>query len=264
MAKINAGLLGGFSGKLGTMVGAIVKGQSTVRAYQKHVTNPKSARQMQVRDQFNQVWAFVRFWITEAYKKTNMLGYGIVGGMQFMAGQFMKKYDYMRMNPDDIALINSPWLRKTICNGVTFREDLLSQWTAGDGNHLLPRNIVVPISETPAFRYFGSDVPLSGHITIAYFDAYTDMQQEPRMQFYKTPYLLVEETPNEIGMPPIAGWQANKAACGFWNIIYKVDLAKNVIIELYNMDGVTNVNMNMGITGALPMESGNCNLQLGA
>lgn len=262
MAKISAGLLGGFSGKLGTMVGAIVKGQSTVRAYQKYVTNPKSARQMQVRDQFSRVWSFIHSSVTAAYKKTNMLGYGVVGGMQFMAGQFLAKYDYMRLNPADIALELNKWFRKTICNGVTFREDLFANWHNEGGPHFVPDGVTTPEGALTVYSYFGSDVPIEGRITIGYIDPYEDMASEPLLNLRETDYLIIEDTPNEIGLPAVAGWQSSKAACGFWNYIYKVNFAEIVNFEIYNMGAATHLNINIGVTGAQPMESGNCRVAL--
>lgn len=263
MGKISAGLLGGFSGKVGTMVGAIVKGQATVRAYQKYVTNPKSARQMQVRDQFKRVNEFVRHNFDLVYRKVNMLGYGRTGNFQFIVGEFAKRYDFMRLNPLQITLSEMPWIRKTISSGVTFREDLFSDWDLlTDTAHPLPVGVTAPIG-TPKKYYFGSDVPLEGTIVFAYFDAYEDMAQEPTLQMRQDGYKIIPSTANETGLPQVGGWHLAKADAGTWNYIYSVDFGKNFLIEIYNMGASSlEINVNVGVAGLHPMDSGNLRFPL--
>lgn len=52
MAILDQGLLGGYSGKLGTTVGASWKGINVVRAYQPNVANPKTPKQVEHRTNF--------------------------------------------------------------------------------------------------------------------------------------------------------------------------------------------------------------------
>lgn len=52
MAKINMGILDGFIGKVGTVVGFKHFGKSIMRAYQKAVKNPRTAEQRLVRAKF--------------------------------------------------------------------------------------------------------------------------------------------------------------------------------------------------------------------
>ena len=60
MAKIAMGILGGFSGKVGTVVGSIWKGIATIRAYVANVTNPKTPAQLDQRAQFSLIGGFLR------------------------------------------------------------------------------------------------------------------------------------------------------------------------------------------------------------
>ena len=52
MAKINLGILGGFMGKVGTVVGYFWKGKAVMRSYTRSVRNPKSSTQQELRQRF--------------------------------------------------------------------------------------------------------------------------------------------------------------------------------------------------------------------
>lgn len=52
MGKFNQGILGGFTGKVGSVVGSRSRGQWIYRAYQGIVTNPKTIAQTKQREQF--------------------------------------------------------------------------------------------------------------------------------------------------------------------------------------------------------------------
>lgn len=58
MAKIEQGILGGFSGRVGTVVGYQRHGQWFVRAYQPHIKDRKSAAQLRQRGRFKQMIQF--------------------------------------------------------------------------------------------------------------------------------------------------------------------------------------------------------------
>lgn len=60
MATINQGILGPFSGKVGTVVGAIWKGIATIRGYNSNVTNPNTPAQQEQRAKFSMMVAFLR------------------------------------------------------------------------------------------------------------------------------------------------------------------------------------------------------------
>lgn len=55
MGRLDKGLLGGYTGKLGTTVGSTWKGINVVRTYQPNVSNPRSDKQVEHRSLFSQV-----------------------------------------------------------------------------------------------------------------------------------------------------------------------------------------------------------------
>lgn len=55
MARLDKGLLGGYTGKLGTTVGSSWKGINVVRTYQPNVANPNSQAQQDQRSAFKQI-----------------------------------------------------------------------------------------------------------------------------------------------------------------------------------------------------------------
>jgi hypothetical protein len=55
MGKINQGILGGVSGRVGSVVGASWKGVPTIRVYQPNVSNPQTAAQTTQRTAFSNI-----------------------------------------------------------------------------------------------------------------------------------------------------------------------------------------------------------------
>lgn len=60
MAKFVNGILGGFSGKVGTVIGACWKGIDYMRALATSITNPRTPAQLEQRAKFSLVIAFLR------------------------------------------------------------------------------------------------------------------------------------------------------------------------------------------------------------
>ena len=60
MAILRSGILGGFAGKVGTVVGSIWKGISTMRAYVANVTQPGSPAQLEQRAKFGLMMNFLK------------------------------------------------------------------------------------------------------------------------------------------------------------------------------------------------------------
>lgn len=86
MGKINQGILGGFSGKVGTVVGSFWKGKATMRAMPSHVANPNTPAQQAARNIF----------------KT--LGTPIARLTPFINKTFAIGADAMRITPDNLAM----------------------------------------------------------------------------------------------------------------------------------------------------------------
>ena len=60
MGTIKQGILGGFSGKVGTVIGSSWKGISYMRGQAQHVKNPRSAGQLNQRSKFNLALNFLQ------------------------------------------------------------------------------------------------------------------------------------------------------------------------------------------------------------
>ena len=68
MGRLDKGLLGGYTGKLGTTVGSTWKGINVVRTYQPNVANPRSDKQVEHRSLFSQVTAIGSLLLADVVK----------------------------------------------------------------------------------------------------------------------------------------------------------------------------------------------------
>lgn len=68
MARLDQGLLGGYSGKLGTTVGATWKGINVVRTYQPNVANPNTQLQRDHRYKFKEIAQLGSFFLASMVK----------------------------------------------------------------------------------------------------------------------------------------------------------------------------------------------------
>lgn len=68
MARLDQGLLGGYSGKLGTTVGATWKGINVVRTYQPNVANPNTKSQRDHRYKFREIAQLGSFFLASMVK----------------------------------------------------------------------------------------------------------------------------------------------------------------------------------------------------
>ena len=68
MARLDQGLLGGYSGRLGTTVGATWKGINVVRTYQPNVANPQTQAQTDQRQLFRDVVQFGSYYLADVIK----------------------------------------------------------------------------------------------------------------------------------------------------------------------------------------------------
>lgn len=68
MARLDQGLLGGYSGKLGTTVGATWKGINVIRTYQPNVANPNTQLQRDHRYKFREIAQLGSFFLASMVK----------------------------------------------------------------------------------------------------------------------------------------------------------------------------------------------------
>lgn len=113
MAKISAGYMGPFTGKLGTGVGYTWNGKWCVRAYQPDVKNPRSAAQVEHREMFKQEvqlaakmkWA-VNATLTDLARKNGMTAYNLFvkenqHAFGYADGELLVDYESLRLSMGD-------------------------------------------------------------------------------------------------------------------------------------------------------------------
>ena len=135
MARLDQGLLGGYSGKLGTTVGATWKGINVVRTYQPNVANPKTQQQTNQRALFRDVTQFASFFLGNLVKPfwdrqaKQMSGFnafvsanvksmkvlGVFNSHQLIIGQGrMGHVDIKFSLPDSEPVLDLRWNSKTL------------------------------------------------------------------------------------------------------------------------------------------------------
>lgn len=102
MARLDQGLLGGYSGKLGTTVGATWKGINVVRTYQPSVANPNTQLQRNHRYKFREIAQLGSFFLASMVKPfwdkaaKKMSGYNAFVSMNARAMKDSLQFDPMK------------------------------------------------------------------------------------------------------------------------------------------------------------------------
>ena len=102
MARLDQGLLGGYSGKLGTTVGATWKGINVVRTYQPNVANPNTKLQRDHRYKFREIAQLGSFFLASMVKPfwdkgaKKMSGYNAFVSMNTRAMADSLQFDPMK------------------------------------------------------------------------------------------------------------------------------------------------------------------------
>lgn len=102
MARLDQGLLGGYSGKLGTTVGATWKGINVVRTYQPNVANPNTQLQRDHRNKFREIAQLGSFFLASMVKPfwdkaaKKMSGYNAFVSMNTRAMRDELQFDPMK------------------------------------------------------------------------------------------------------------------------------------------------------------------------
>lgn len=102
MARLDQGLLGGYSGKLGTTVGATWKGINVVRTYQPNVANPNTQLQRDHRYKFREIAQLGSFFLASMVKPfwdkaaKQMSGYNAFVSMNTKAMRDELQFDPMK------------------------------------------------------------------------------------------------------------------------------------------------------------------------
>ena len=133
MGRLDKGLLGGYTGKLGTTVGSTWKGINVLRTYQPNVANPRSDKQVEHRSLFSQVTEIGSLLLADVIKPLwdrnakQMSGYNAFIQANMLAVSKTKK-----LSPERFVLANgrigncnpSYTMTESVFN-VTWREDFL-------------------------------------------------------------------------------------------------------------------------------------------
>ncbi|MBQ3843727.1 MAG: hypothetical protein II817_01950 [Bacteroidales bacterium] len=84
MGTIKQGILGGFNGKVGTVVGSSWKGEAYMRGLAQHVKNPKSEKQLEQRHKLDiaqkfmkQALQFINLGLKDVAKKQSPFNYAV-------------------------------------------------------------------------------------------------------------------------------------------------------------------------------------------
>ena len=115
MARIDYGIMGGFSGKVGTVVGYYWNGKPCMRAYKRYVNNPRTEAQQEHRTLFKQEvqlaakmrWA-VTTTMTEAAREAGMTSYNLFVHMNQHAftmsdNRLVVDYSRLMLSMGDVA-----------------------------------------------------------------------------------------------------------------------------------------------------------------
>lgn len=140
MAKQSDGYLGGFSGKLGPVVGYKWNGKWCLRAHNPMVRNPRTAAQTEHRELFKQEvqlaakmrWAVTKS-MTALAREAGMTSYNLFVKLNQPAfgavdGQLAVDYSALRLSVGDVAPVELTEMTRTMDNVLTVR------YSAGRGN----------------------------------------------------------------------------------------------------------------------------------
>lgn len=134
MAKLVNGILGGFSGKVGTVVGACWKGIDYMRSLATSITNPRTPAQLEQRAKFSLVIAFLR--PLTAFLRIGFRGaalkmsafnaamaYNVKNGIKGLYPLFQIDYTKVLLSRGPLASALNPVVTSTIAGQVDFAWD---------------------------------------------------------------------------------------------------------------------------------------------
>ncbi len=130
MGKISKGILGGFSGRVGTVVGSRIFTIDVMRSYQPDVRNPRSAGQMAQRNKFAFLVAFLRRilpilrtgWGKAASKMSAWnaaLAYNILNAVTGTSPNFQIGYANLKISEGALTGFSGPLFTVPVGGGVS-------------------------------------------------------------------------------------------------------------------------------------------------
>lgn len=208
--------LGTAQGRMGDVVAKIRHGKQIISKYQPQINNPKSPKQMDVRDLFAKAIKFTKEALFDGYV-TNM--YAIPSGT---AKNMFVNINRLAINTGNslkgaigyLSKLDIPLMQKTI-NENSFT----NAFEVSDGG-LVPFINGVKLAANKV--YFGSISELNGNKLVVKAIV-TDVLQEIGLKNYKNEHNIVKSIVIP-GAPRKEGFQTSSEACGEWPYVYEVTL----------------------------------------
>ena len=208
--------LGTAQGRMGDVVAKIRHGKQIISKYQPQINNPKSPKQMDVRDLFAKAIKFTKEALFDGYA-TNM--YAIPSGT---AKNMFVNINRLAINTGNalkcaigyLSKLDIPLMQKTI-NENSFT----NAFEISEGG-LVPFIYGVKLAANKV--YFGSISELNGNKLVVKAIA-TDSMQEIGLKNYVNEHSIIKSivTP---GAPRKEGFQTSSENCGNWPFVYQITL----------------------------------------
>ena len=251
MAILQGGIMQGFSGRVGKVVGARVNGQDTIRAYQPIVNNPKSPAQSKNREILKAATQFVSQNVDRAYRDYAFKGYDKSTGFGSFVASLVSYYR------SALGLYFKPIIEGMVSKGISARYDLINGTTF---EIEVNGDFTMALGGKTGQRFFGSDVLLND-ATLHLVSMSTNFNPNSVPLDFTNSLVFVKTTintgfpiPAESNTAKVSGLQATNAACGGWTYIYEISTSATLSQELFQAP-VVSVPMQFAFVGINSMDS---------
>ena len=223
--------LGTAQGRMGDVVAKIRHGKQIISKYQPQINNPKSPKQMDVRDLFAKAIKFTKETLFDGFI-SNM--YAIPSGT---AKNMFVNINRLAINTGNslkgaigyLSKLDIPLMQKTI------NENSFTNQFVRDLNGLIP--VINGVKLAANKIYFGSISELSGTKLIVKAIA-TDPMQEIGLKNYVIQHNIAKSIVT-TGSPRKEGFQTSSENCGEWPYVYEVTLPASFTLTNAIPDDIT-------------------------
>lgn len=223
--------LGTAQGRMGDVVAKIRHGKQIISKYQPQINNPKSPKQMDVRDLFAKAIKFTKEALFDGFI-TNM--YAIPSGT---AKNMFVNINRLAINTGNalkgaigyLSKLDIPLMQKTI------NENSFTNQFVRDLSGLIP--VINGVKLAANKIYFGSISELSGTKLVVKAIA-TDPLQEIGLKNYVIEHNIVKSIVT-TGSPRKEGFQTSSENCGEWPYVYEVTLPASFTLTNAGPDDIT-------------------------
>lgn len=137
MARINQGILGGFSGKIANVVGSSWKGIAVMKAMPQSVANPQTASQTAQRARFKNSVAFAQIILADILKPLWDRFAGQQSGFNAFISENITLFDAAMPDPKKEMQISGGQMAKTLivsCSADTAADEITLGWDDDSGS----------------------------------------------------------------------------------------------------------------------------------